>query len=160
MPFRKVQETRETRAISNHSVIAIVSEQLLAQLRVLPFQRTMPVLFAPLMDPFQAKSQLLRSSLLLNRKSPVTSLPPIVSEAEKVEGLRLSSATPGVAEVHNARLFGMDGQAVLLEALRKNLKHTLGILPALHQQHEVVGGDALAVHPGSAVLVETTEGFM
>src|SRR5690606_34054335 len=95
-PRRLVSEVRERAVISAYTIVGIMPAYFLTQLAVLVRHWLMTVLFAPISDYRESCTELLSLGLALDRVPSAPRLPPVMGEAEEVEGLRLVFAFPGV----------------------------------------------------------------
>src|SRR5215472_2380093 len=139
-------EQVERRSVHGHSVIPGVSFDYRAQ----PLAHSRDgVVHTPLEFGFhltQLGLQSLAYGLPKHREPSVTSLLPAdMCEAEEVEGLGLSLATPRSvfgrerAELQEAGLLGMQFQAELAQSLAEFLPEPLGIRAVLESEHDIVG---------------------
>src|SRR5262245_38308213 len=99
------------------------------QLFMLPRDRIMPVVSAPLGNPFQGTGEPSRRGLTLDHPIPLLRAPPVVSKAKKLKCLRFYlwlleplrfSGIEGTREPYHTGLVGMQRQAIFRTPLRQS----------------------------------------
>ena len=103
--------------ITAQAIVAIMPAYFGTQQMMLFRHWFMTIPFAPIPDGREGRAELLALGLAFYRKPSPQGLPPIVGEAQEVEGLRLVSALPRMPEVHYPRFIRMYRQPVVLESL-------------------------------------------
>ncbi len=114
--------------IARDPLVREMAAHLGHQLLVLPRHRIMPMVSTPLRDPFQGAGEPRGGGLALDDPIPLLRTPPVVSKAQKLEGLwfyvlLLETARlcgiEGARKPYHAGLLRMERQAIFRTAFRQ-----------------------------------------
>ena len=136
-------ELPQTVVVRRTPVVLVVAPEFGIERRGLILDRVVPVLLAPLRHRLHTALKTCANGPDVNREPPSSAARTHVREAEEVEGRRPwrigAARERRASERQQPRLLGVKRQPVLRETFDEHLKDSLGVLPILKTENEVIG---------------------